>query len=163
MKKKAMNAKGDVFNAKGDVFNAKGDVFNAKGDVFNATKITPSFYHKANPLLGKTQAEIDVIYASKPYDADYYDWLDNYYEPETATQDKNRFYTTISDILGLTDKAVDIKNKFETGTTVNEGPVSMDMQLGGEERKGKNTIWYVLGGMVVVLVVVGVVASRKKK
>jgi hypothetical protein len=158
MKNDIFNASGDVFNARGDVFSATGDVFNAYGDVFN----------NANPLFGKTQDEIDKIYAVKPFDQDYYDWLSSDTGSNAPSTNNKSFvdklFGGITAGLGAVDKGVDILNKYKSGqTTVDESGLEYTVDTGIEEPKSSNTIWYVAGGIVVVLIGIGIYMSRKNK
>lgn len=156
MKNDIFKARGDVFNARGDVFSAQGDVFHAKGDVFGAE------FYKATALSGKTDEEVMSLWRSgQVSDADYYAWLDSQEESE-AKKDGSGVFAITNNILGFADKAVDIKNKFESGQSTEKSGVEYTANLGTEEVKKDNTIWYIAGGVLVLLIVVGVVMARKK-
>lgn len=157
--------KGDVFNrSKGDVFNsAKGDVFRAMGDVFNSAK--GDAFNSANPLFGKSEAEVDAIYSTKPFDDDYYEWLD--YDPSlqgSADDSKVGFWGTVFNIVELGDKTADVVNKFKGGSTSEMDAVDLDIDPRfGDAPKKSNAIWYVAGGVALLLGIVAFVAITKKK
>jgi hypothetical protein len=164
MKNDIFNASGDVFNARGDVFSATGDVFNAYGDVFN----------NANPLYGKSYDEVIALYknpdgSDKPWDDNYRDYMSNPDGGSDSPSTNNKSFVDklfggITAGLGAVDKGVDILNKYKSGqTTVDESGLKYTVDTGIEEPKSSNTIWYVAGGIVVVLIGIGIYMSRKNK
>jgi hypothetical protein len=141
-------------NAKGDVFNASGDIFNASGDVFN---------YATNPLPGKTEDQIMAGWRDGSIsDADYYAWLD-YQEGVEPQSEQSGFMKWTDWLFGKADQTADIINKFKNeGTNVEDEGVSYDIEAGQQKTKS-NTIWYIAGGVVALLIVVAVVMARKKK
>jgi hypothetical protein len=88
--------------------------------------------------------------------------MDEYSKAYDKKQESSGVLNTIDRILGLADKSADIYNKVKTGTNVEDEGFMYDVQAGFEEPKKDNTIWYIAGGVVVLLIVVGVVLNRKK-
>ena len=139
-------AKGDVFRAKGDVFSAKGDVFGAKGDVFKAKGDV--FNKGIGDLESPNRISTDVP--------------DSNAETLSNTADKKGVFYYLEKTLGIADQVVDIKNKWEGGTHVDDSMVSYDIKPGYEEKKD-NTIWIIGGVLVALVVTIGVVSYMKKK
>jgi hypothetical protein len=143
--KKVIN--GDILNARGDVFpasgkkNATGDFFNGEGDLTPTQQAAVDNYFKTQAELEKDMADY-----SKAYDK----------------KESGGVLNTIDRILGLADKSADIYNKVKTGTSVEDEGFMYDVEAGYGEQKKDNTIWYIAGGVVVLLIVVGVVLNRKK-
>ena len=151
------NSHGDFFNVRGDVFNAKGDIFNAQGDVFNSRG---DFFNADGPTGEPGSDDWMAWYDTHPFDSEYYAWLDG--ENNSPSGKGDKVFGFLNNMFDLADKGVDVFNKIKSGGTVEESGVNYDYKLGEQPQKD-NTMWYVAGGAVVLLVVIGIVVARKKK
>ena len=170
---------GDILNARGDIFNANGnDIFPSgkvliKGNKKNMLNSTGDIFDNAtgpNPFLGKTQAQVDTMLEGNPSyydDPNFTEWYQEYAASQaSAALDKSSSSSGlerwVNNILGWTDESADIINKFKSGTSVDSGGINTTFEPGSEV-KSNNTIYWIAGGVVVALIIVGIVISRQKK
>ncbi len=141
-------AEGDiVFNAKGDIVDkATGDiVFNAGGDAVQSASGDIVFNGAEgdivkNAVAPESKSEDDVV---------------------TKKKDVGKWFDFADNIFGLAERAVTMKTKWEGGGTVEESGVEFDYQPGSAAPKD-NTMWYVIGGVLVLAVIVGFALKAKK-
>lgn len=149
-------AKGDiVYNAKGDIVGAKGDIVGAKGDIVGAK----------GDIVGATGDILSACGAGDEWDWETGEFCESYTNPESTTEttkDGTKLFNVLDHVFGYADQTATLVDRFKNGTTVEQPGVDYSVKPGGASAEKDMKMWYVAGGVIVV-VVVGALLIKKSK
>jgi hypothetical protein len=155
--------KNDIFNATGDVFPATGKLMIArKKDPFNTKK---DFFHRdtGDDLPAQTTLAQDSGYNIS---GNGLTQVPSYSTSSVSTNKNapNKTLGFIDQLFGTASKGADVYNKLKYGQSGTAGMINYDANLGMYNTQVKdNSIYYIAGGVVVMIVIIGVVLSKKSK
>ena len=153
-------ATGDVvFNAKGDIVRAaKGDIVNAKGDITRAAN--GDIVNAKGDLVRNAWGEWEYK-SFDDYELHDYGTIAPGTLSGSTAEDDAEWGSKVDTVFGWLERGTDVFVKLkDDGTQIEDDYATYNTQL-GEQPKKDLTMWYVAGGAIVLLVVVGVVIKNQ--